>query len=508
MRTLHRSVFAALAGTLLAGIVIAAAPAAKAQYPAQYLLVGTYPRSGYIERYSPSTGVFIDNWVTLGSYICEGLTVGPDNNLYISIYSYGAGQDGVYCYDVTTGTLTNFTGSLHISAPNNSAFGADGNLYVPNGFTHLVNRFNGTTGAYIDDFVPARSGGLHEPTALTFGPDGNLYVLSSGTSQVLRYKSTTGAFIDVFAQDSHFNNVGGQADLGFGPDGNLYATSQNNGNGEIVRFNGQTGAFMDVFASDGMNWGDGGPAPFSWGPDGNLYVAIGQAGGPIERFNGSTGKYLGTFIPNTYLSYNFGMAFWYARQATILHSLTLKPAKLAGGNPCVGTVTLAGQTPPAGATVTLSSNSSMASVPGSTYVSTSTTFAHFPIVTTPQASVQTVKITASWYGGQKSAQLTVRPPVPSSLKLNPSKVTSGSSSSATVTLDGVTAVDTPVTLSSSSTVASVPATVTVPAGQQSATFPVSTTAGVTGIATISASVTLTYSTGPVTTTKSARLTVN
>jgi hypothetical protein len=44
------------------------------------------------------------------------------------------------------------------------------NLFVSSFGTNQVLEYNGTTGAFITDFVPAGSGGLSEPTFLTFGP--------------------------------------------------------------------------------------------------------------------------------------------------------------------------------------------------------------------------------------------------------------------------------------------------------------------------------------------------
>ena len=85
-------------------------------------------------------------------------------------------------------------------------------LLVVSSGTNQVLRYDGQTGAFIDAFVPAGSGGLVFPEGLVFGPDGNLYVNSSGSSQVLRYNGQTGAFIDVFVPSGVINFV-------FGPDG-------------------------------------------------------------------------------------------------------------------------------------------------------------------------------------------------------------------------------------------------------------------------------------------------
>ncbi|MCH8275214.1 MAG: PEP-CTERM sorting domain-containing protein, partial [Armatimonadetes bacterium] len=65
-------------------------------------------------------------------------------------------------------------------------------------FPGSVRRYNGATGAFIDEFVPHGSGGLSAPQGLLFGPDDNLYVASQNTDNVLRYDGTTGVFIDQF----------------------------------------------------------------------------------------------------------------------------------------------------------------------------------------------------------------------------------------------------------------------------------------------------------------------
>ena len=82
-------------------------------------------------------------------------------------------------------------------------FGPDGNLDASRWIANLVERYNGRTGAFIDRFVPAGSGGLRTADYLSFGPDNNLYVTSldfyqTGVGAILRYNGTTGAFIDVF----------------------------------------------------------------------------------------------------------------------------------------------------------------------------------------------------------------------------------------------------------------------------------------------------------------------
>ena len=48
-------------------------------------------------------------------------------------------------------------------------------------------RYDAATGAFIDEFVVAGSGGIIEADGLAFGPDGNLYVSSHITDKVPRF---------------------------------------------------------------------------------------------------------------------------------------------------------------------------------------------------------------------------------------------------------------------------------------------------------------------------------
>jgi len=76
-------------------------------------------------------------------------------------------------------------------------------LLVSSEGTNQILRYNGSTGAFIDAFVAAGSGGLASPHGLVFGPDGDLYVSSYGTNQILRYNGSTGAFQSAFVTASN-----------------------------------------------------------------------------------------------------------------------------------------------------------------------------------------------------------------------------------------------------------------------------------------------------------------
>jgi hypothetical protein len=165
-----------------------------------------------------------------------------------------------------------------------------------------------------------------------------------------------------------------------------------------------------------------------------------------------------------------------------LSSLSLNPTSVTGGSSSTGTVTLSGAAPAGGAQITLSSsNTTAARVPASVTVAAGATSATFTVSTSAVAASTTVTISATYGGTTRSTSLTVTPAPPppptlASLSLNPSSVIGGlQSSTGTVTLSGpAPAGGAIVALSSSSGAASVPSSVTVPAGASSATFTVRT----------------------------------
>jgi hypothetical protein len=160
-----------------------------------------------------------------------------------------------------------------------------------------------------------------------------------------------------------------------------------------------------------------------------------------------------------------------------LSSIALNPGSVLGGASSQATVTLTAAAPTGGAVVALSSTStSAATVPSSVTVSAGLSSATFTVTTRPVASSSSPSITASYNSTSNAATLTVTPPDVSSMSLNPSSISGGTSSQATVTLSGAAPTGgAMVTLLSSNTAAAtVPSSVTVPGGSSSATFTIST----------------------------------
>jgi uncharacterized membrane protein len=182
-------------------------------------------------------------------------------------------------------------------------------------------------------------------------------------------------------------------------------------------------------------------------------------------------------------AYLYDPNVWQRRVATLnvtrpvtLVAIGLNPGSVRGGTSSTGWVTLDGAAPAGGVTVALaSSNTAIATVAGSVVVPAGLSVIDFNVSTVAGAS-GSVTIFGSYAGTTRSAVLNVTAgPSLSSLSLSPTSVRGGKSATGTVRLTGAApgggAV---IALSSSSPLARVPATLTVPAGATSASFAVST----------------------------------
>ena len=246
-----------------------------------------------LRTFDATTGAPLNNDTAGGSLgFPSGIAFGPDGNVYVADMSNGlvdrfSGSNGAFIGDFVA------PGSGLVS-PSGIAFGGDGNLYVADygsGGQSFIDVFNGTTGAFVQQLVApgagAPNGGLDDPNGIAFGPDG-LYVSDQGNG-VDVFDPTTGTFITVLVPTGGPGNLADPSGLVFGPNGNLFVTDETNG--VVDQFNGVTGAFVGIFGDTSSLVQ---PIDLAFGPDGNLYVT--DANG-VEAFNGTTGASLGTFIP-------------------------------------------------------------------------------------------------------------------------------------------------------------------------------------------------------------------
>lgn len=272
-------------------------------WPILFVLLGSGPKataqellvSGYtskeVHRYSLVDGSYQGPLDSVASP--QALVYGPDGLLYVA----AEGGDEVLRYDPATlaplgpfvfddpVTPQDETGGL--DNPTGLAFGPDGNLYVASFETDSVLRYDGATGTFLGDFVPAGGGGLDGPDAgLTFGPDGHLYVPSYFTDQVLRFDGGSGAFLDDFVSVQE-GGLQRPRMLVFRSDGVLFVSGDTSNS--VHRYD-RAGAFMDRFFSFVRVTGFG-ISPL----DGNVY-ATSVRSNSVVRFDGTTGARIDTFV--------------------------------------------------------------------------------------------------------------------------------------------------------------------------------------------------------------------
>lgn len=292
---------------------------------------------GQVQNVAGNPGTVTHTYAGAGqTYNVTVAAVNEDGTWFNNDLIVSSGEsDSLFRFDPVTGDFAQQFGVSDTDSPINTVIGPDGLLYVGGWQSDNVERYNATTGARVDTFVTAGSGGLASVGGMTFGLDGDLYVSSYDTDQILRYNGTNGAFEGIFVAAGtggldgaadlvfldngdllvssfltdevlRFNSSGGSLGafvaagsggldepegMTFGPDGNLYVASYSSD--EILRYDGTTGASMGAFVSSGSGGLDG-PLGMTWGPDGNLYVGS-ERGDEVLRYNGSTGAFIDVY---------------------------------------------------------------------------------------------------------------------------------------------------------------------------------------------------------------------
>ena len=159
-----------------------------------------------------------------------------NGHLYVTSVSDtepGPGQDAILRFDASSGTPAGISelpgdavfiasGAGGLDNPSQIVFHED-HFYVAStrpSTSNAVLKF-GINGTFIEPFVATGSGGLSGPVELVFR-DGFLYVTSWANSKVLRYDGTTGAFLDEVVSGQGLARPMG---LVFEPNGNLLVAS-------------------------------------------------------------------------------------------------------------------------------------------------------------------------------------------------------------------------------------------------------------------------------------------
>lgn len=434
-----------------------------------YLEEGAYGENGaYLLAFDGDDGSF--KWL---QYLPSGTspTIGPDNTVY----------SGVSAVDGATGMLK-WTSNISIGGPlSTMAVSPDGKMLYGGNFSTDAFALDAATGSLVWSY---QTKGQVSPSPVV-GPNGNSYNVYFGSfdGNLYALDSVTGKLVWSFQTGNAIRDS-----PTVGNDGTVYMFGNLNGNQCVYAIDPANGNLKWTAQSVATNGVSATLSSPSLASDGTLYY-IDPLALVVNAIDTShSGKLLWSYpIPGVGFAFDSTPAIGpdgslyiaSSENVTALESIhvidvTLKPSTVLGGASSIGTVTLNLPAPPNGLVVTLGSNRLAASVPGSITVPSGATTATFTVTTTSVNAVTVANIGAT-PGVNRTASLTINPIEVSSVSFNPSTVVGGKNSTGTVTLDapagngGLT-----VALASASNAVSLPSSVTVLAGQTTATFTVAT----------------------------------
>jgi Beta-propeller repeat len=411
------------------------------------------------------------------------------------------------------------------SAGNAIVIGATGSAGFPTTAGALDTTYNGGADIFVSKFNASGTGLLYstflggaqgdEAMGLALDSAGNLYL--SGATQSPDFPTTAGAYDTVYpgAAGAGFVaklNAAGSAlvystflrganasAIAVDSAGNVWVTGGTTAEDMPVTldafdlsFNGVTDAFVAGLNASGSallysTFLGGSIAEYgtkiALDAAGNVYITgttyssdFPTSAGALDRvFNGDPSIFWGDgFIAKFDVS-----VVAPAWPGPTLAGLSLNPGSVTAGAPATGTVTLSSAALIGGAVVTLADDSASVSVPASVTVPAGASSATFAVSTNAASAFATAAKVSGTLGTLRSASLTVQP-APALLQgvsVSPSSVVGGNPATATVSLSAAQSSPTVISIDppQASAPASMPTSVTVPAGATSASFTITTT---------------------------------
>ncbi len=137
--------------------------------------------SSGVSRYNAATGAYLGTYITNGSGGLSNAGAMTFNPSQTYLYVASTGTNEILDYNALTGAYVGVAASSGVSDPVDVKFGPnDGLLYVLSAGNNRILRYT-ATGTYVDDYVPAGSGGMVNPYQMVLGPYGDLYVSATGS---------------------------------------------------------------------------------------------------------------------------------------------------------------------------------------------------------------------------------------------------------------------------------------------------------------------------------------
>jgi len=199
---------------------------------------------GRILKFNGTSGDYIEDFTSKWSILDKpsGLVFGPpDNTLYVA----SKGSNNIFKFNGSTGDP--IIHNMNIQRPGEFVNGtitengglmspfdlviSNGEILVSSYDTGGVKRYHGTTGAYIDDFIP--DGSLKSPAGLALGPDNTIFVANLGNNTIMQFELSTGQLVGPFS----FFETSIPQFMEFGPDEKLYVSSI--GSSDIIQYGTQ-----------------------------------------------------------------------------------------------------------------------------------------------------------------------------------------------------------------------------------------------------------------------------
>lgn len=418
-----------------------------------------------------------------GNFVEECPTLGPNGTIYF------ATEEGtlVALQDNFNGTYTKlFETPMDLNPDEPMALSSNGILY-----TNTGEAYSATTGDLLWTFR-AGSGLMNSPavssdgTVYFFSDFGILYALN-GTTGEEEWEVFVGPFIAQDPRSYPFDSspaVGADGTVYFGAaDGQMHAIGQ----AQILAVQLGTNTIIGGYDSTG--------AVQLTGIVGNL-ASKNSSGADVVTLSSDTPAVLTVpsqvSIPTGYSEISFPISTSLVSEvetvtvtATIgsssqtatmfvtpspVYSISSAASEVYGGEPTTGTIKLKGSAGPQGAAIVVVANNNNVSLPSVTVAAgeTSTTFT---INSLPVSASQQVKLTATYGGAAVTTVITISPYPLTSISTNVTTAYGGQSLTGTVKIAGDAGPQgSTVTLSSSSTLVKVPASVLIGAAKTSATF--------------------------------------